>query len=149
MNSNFEQQVSKAERFEFGKNWTSFLNTVNESHVLKAEESLKQMLGLETLSGLSFLDAGCGSGLFSLAAVRLGARVHSFDFDPSSVACTRELKRRYAPNADNWVVETGNVLEPEYLAGLGKFDIIYSWGVLHHTGNMHQALENVVLPCGQ
>jgi 2-polyprenyl-6-hydroxyphenyl methylase/3-demethylubiquinone-9 3-methyltransferase len=80
-----------------------------------------------------------------VAAVRLGAeKVVSFDFDPASVACTRELKRRYFPEASHWTVETGSALDEEYLRGLGQFEVVYSWGVLHHTGQMWKALENVV-----
>lgn len=150
MQSSFEAQVSQAERFQFGKNWRAFLETVNETHIHNAEVSLRTMLRQESFSGLSFLDAGCGSGLFSLAAMRLGAkRVHSFDYDPASVACTRELKRRFAPDAVNWQVERGSVLDQNYLSGLGTFDIVYSWGVLHHTGNMAQALENALIPLGK
>jgi len=149
MQPDFEIQVSKAERFQFGKNWRAFLETVNETRIHNAEVSLKEMLGVESLSGLSFLDAGCGSGLFSLAAIRLGAKkVHSFDYDPASVACAAELKRRFAPDAAHWQIESGNVLDKNYLAGLGTFDIVYSWGVLHHTGNMAQALENILIPLG-
>jgi len=149
MQPDFEIQVSKAERFQFGKNWRAFLETVNETRIHNAEVSLKEMLGVESLSGLSFLDAGCGSGLFSLAAIRLRAKkVHSFDYDPASVACAAELKRRFAPDAAHWQIESGNVLDKNYLAGLGTFDIVYSWGVLHHTGNMAQALENILIPLG-
>ena len=101
------------------------------------------MLEVETLEGKSFLDAGSGSGLFSLAARRLGARVHSFDYDPLSVACTLELKRRYFADDESWKVEEGSVLDVDYLKSLGLFEIVYSWGVLHHTGQMWQALENV------
>jgi SAM-dependent methyltransferase len=76
--------------------------------------------------------------------MRLAAdRVHSFDYDPNSVACARELKRRFFPNAQNWEIERGDVLDASYLRGLGQFDVVYSWGVLHHTGNMWQALQNV------
>jgi 2-polyprenyl-6-hydroxyphenyl methylase/3-demethylubiquinone-9 3-methyltransferase len=96
--------------------------------------------------GKSFLDVGSGSGLFSLAARRLGARVHSFDFDPQSVACTSELKRRYFPNDLGWTVQQGSVLNLEYVKSLPPFDIVYSWGVLHHTGAMWQALDNVTMP---
>ena len=101
------------------------------------------MLGKESLEGLSFLDIGSGSGLFSLAARRLGARVHSFDYDPESVACTEELRQRYFPEDDDWVVERASVLDRDYVHSLGTFDIVYSWGVLHQTGEMWQALEIV------
>jgi 2-polyprenyl-6-hydroxyphenyl methylase/3-demethylubiquinone-9 3-methyltransferase len=101
------------------------------------------MLQIETLAGKSFLDIGSGSGLFSLAAMRLGAsRVHSFDYDPQSVACTKELKRRYFSSAQDWTIHEGSVLDSEYVSRLGRFDIVYSWGVLHHTGAMWQALDN-------
>jgi len=69
--------------------------------------------------------------------------IYSFDYDPKSVACTAELKRRYFPDDANWVVEQGSALDKDYLESLGRFDIVYSWGVLHHTGAMWQALENV------
>ena len=100
------EEVNQGNRFEFGKNWTRFLSTLNPDRIAAAELSLKQMLGVENLEGKSFLDIGSGSGLFSLAARRLGARVHSFDFDPHSVACTKELRRRYFGEQDpGWVVE--------------------------------------------
>ncbi len=136
------REIEQDQRFEFGKNWQKFLALVDEGRIQKAEQSLRMMLELESLSGKSFLDMGSGSGLFSLAAVRLGAqRVHSFDFDPQSVACTLELKRRYFPECEHWTIEEGSVLDPAYLGGLGQFDTVYAWGVLHHTGNMWKALE--------
>ena len=136
-------ETASGERFEFGKNWSRFLALLDENRINEAEESLKQMLGVDTLKGLSFVDVGSGSGLFSLAARRLGARVHSFDYDPNSVSCTAELRRRYFPNDDAWKVEEASALDTEYLNSLGRFDVVYSWGVLHHTGQMWQALENV------
>jgi len=136
-------EVARGERFEFGKNWSRFLALLDEQRIRDAEESLKRMLELESLEGKSFLDAGSGSGLFSLAARRLGARVHSFDYDPQSVACATELRRRYFPDDNSWRVEEGSVLDEDYLRSLGTFDMVYSWGVLHHTGQMWQALENV------
>jgi len=133
----------QTDRFEFGKNWSHFLKVLDRDRISEAGKSLQQMLELENLSGKSFLDIGSGSGLFSLAARRLGARVHSFDCDSLSVACTKELRRRNFPDDSNWKVEEGNVLDVHYLQNLGEFDIVYSWGVLHHTGAMWQALENV------
>jgi 2-polyprenyl-6-hydroxyphenyl methylase/3-demethylubiquinone-9 3-methyltransferase len=140
------QEVARGERFEFGKNWSRFLKDVREEQIVTAESSLKRMLELDSLAGRSFLDIGSGSGLFSLAARRLGSRVHSFDYDPQSVACAAELRRRYFPGDARWVVEEGSALDADYLSGLGKFDIVYSWGVLHHTGSLWQALENAQAP---
>lgn len=131
------------DRFEFGENWRRFLAFLDDERIAQAQESLTIMLGVTTLEGKRILDAGSGSGLFSLAAHRLGAEVHSFDFDHSSVACTMELRRRYG-DGSRWTVERGDVLDEHYLAGLGQFDVVYSWGVLHHTGDMWAALKNVV-----
>ena len=142
-------EIAQGERFQFGENWRRFLANLDEQRISAAEESLRKMLEVADLEGRSFLDIGSGSGLFSLAARRLGARVHSFDYDPQSVACTRELRRRYFVDDPNWRVEEGSALDEVYLASLGKFDVVYSWGVLHHTGSMWKALENVVLPVRQ
>jgi 2-polyprenyl-6-hydroxyphenyl methylase/3-demethylubiquinone-9 3-methyltransferase len=137
------EEVRARARFEFGKNWSRFLTLVDEDRIGKAANSLKLWLEVEDLEGKSFLDVGSGSGLYSLAARRLGARVRSFDYDPHSVACTAELRRRYFAGDPGWTVEEGSALDTDYLTSLGSFDVVYSWGVLHHTGQMWQALENV------
>lgn len=135
-------EIEQGNRFSFGDNWTRFLENVNEDRIQEAEKSLQDMLGLQTLSGKIFLDIGSGSGLFSLAARRLGACVHSFDFDPKSVNCTQHLRDRFFPNDNQWVIEQGSILDQDFLKNINNADIVYSWGVLHHTGAMWEALEN-------
>jgi SAM-dependent methyltransferase len=132
-------------RFGFGENWRDFVRSVTEEQIDEAERSLKTFLVSDGLSGRDFLDIGCGSGLFSLAATRLGAQVTSFDDDPSSVASTRLLKDRFAAGVDGWRVKQGSVLDRGYIEDLGQYDIVYAWGVLHHTGALCRAFYNTHL----
>ena len=142
-----EVDFTPTNRFQFGENWDRFLSLLNEDRIAIAQESLKQMLEVEDLSGKTFLDVGCGSGLFSLAAMRLGAsHVRSFDFDPTSVACAERLRDLYAIASERWLTQRGSILNEDYVKSLGTFDIVYSWGVLHHTGDMWRALDLVTLP---
>ena len=135
-------EISRGERFQFGDNWSRFLVLVDEDRIKKAEESLMAMLEVDDLHGKRFIDIGSGSGLFSLAARRLGAEVHSLDYDPQSVACTAALRNQFFANDESWSVEEGSALDGDYLQSLGKFDVVYSWGVLHHTGQMWLGMEN-------
>ena len=133
--------VATDTRFEFGSNWSRFLAVVNDERIAEAQRSLMEMLAVSSLRGRRFLDIGSGSGLFSLAARRLGADVVSFDFDPLSVGCAEELRRRYVPDGNGWRIERGSALDDAFMRSLGQFDVVYSWGVLHHTGAMWRALD--------
>ena len=130
-------------RFACGENWERFLKGVDEESVAEAQASLRAMLETSDLAGKTFLDAGCGSGLFSLAARRLGAVVRSFDVDARSVGCAQALRSRFSPEDAGWMIERGSALDPAYLANLGAYDVVYSWGVLHHTGDLWRALDLV------
>ncbi|GAK52698.1 3-demethylubiquinone-9 3-methyltransferase [Candidatus Moduliflexus flocculans] len=128
-------------RFAFGENWQKFLTTLTEAQIIAAETALKTMLSVESLAGKTMLDIGAGSGLHSLAARRLGARVVSFDFDAQAVACVNSLKQRFFPNDANWRIMQGSALDVDFMRAAGMFDLVYSWGVLHHTGEMWKAIE--------
>jgi SAM-dependent methyltransferase len=133
-----------SERFSFGKNWSQFLAHIDNQRILQAEDDLKKLICSSSLTKQSFLDIGSGSGLSSLCARRLGAKVTSFDYDQISVDCTNELKRRYFTDDPEWKVMQGSALDAKFLNSLNSFDIVYSWGVLHHTGEMWKALELLI-----
>lgn len=145
MPSDHATEIAAGNRFAFGKNWQNFLDRLTDSRIEAACGSMQKLLGSDSLDGKSFLDIGSGSGLFSLAAMRLGAaRVCSFDYDPQSMACTRELRRRCFPGNPRWAILEGSVLDASFVSSLGKYDIVYSWGVLHHTGGLWGAIENAM-----
>jgi len=131
----------RSPRFAFGRNWDAYLRSAfNPAREASARESVIRLVGASNLQGRTFLDVGCGSGIFSLAAFRLGATVLSFDVDPQSVACCRQL-RTSAGSPASWTVLEGSVLDDEFVHTLPTADIVYSWGVLHHTGDMWRALR--------
>ncbi|TVQ01553.1 MAG: class I SAM-dependent methyltransferase [Planctomycetaceae bacterium] len=149
-------------RFRFGENWKDFLSTIDRDRVEAAAVGLERLLGADTnLAGRSFVDIGCGSGLVSLAAHLAGAQVTSFDFDEQSVRCTETLRERCEPRGTvdsgtapgpPWRILHGSILDQNFIAGLGRFDIAYAWGVLHHTGRMWPAIEaacDLVAPGGR
>src|SRR5260370_7881705 len=128
-------------RFRFGANGFDLARSIGADQRTEADKSLRRLLECDSLAGLSFLDIGSGSGLFSLAARQLGARVHSFDFDEESVLCTIRLRERYFAGDREWKIEQGSILDRDYLRNLGTFDVVYAWGVLHHTGAIRDALR--------
>lgn len=134
---------SEEMRFEFGRNWRNFVQSkFTQERVDVARQRILQFIGRDSLKGLDFLDIGCGSGLHSLAAFQAGAgRIHSLDYDPQSVAATRLLWERAGKPA-NWTIERGDVLDNAHVARLGHWSFVYSWGVLHHTGQMWRAIAN-------
>ena len=128
--------------FEFGQNWQEFLESLTDERTETAGQSLLDFLQLTDLEGRSFLDIGCGSGLFSYCAHRLGAsRVESFDVDALSVKCCEHMHEREG-QPDTWRVSHGSVLDNGFMKELGQFDVVYAWGCLHHTGHMWRAIEN-------
>ena len=126
-------------RFEFGKNWESYSHLVDAPRIDSAVSRLSQMLAMNSLAGKTFIDIGCGSGVHALAALKLGAElVKAIDLDRNSVETTRVLLERFNC-LDRAEVEELSVfdLDPQRH---GHFDIVYSWGVLHHTGDMNRAI---------
>lgn len=141
-NEYYEDTYNKNNHFSFGKNWEQFLKTIDKEKILEAEKSLEDFLGKDYLRDKTFVDVGSGSGLFSLAAFKLKTKqVASIDIDDFSIACTNHLKEK-SGNPQNWIVAKGSALDDTLKEKFGTFDIVYSWGVLHHTGDMYKAIDN-------
>lgn len=131
--------------FDFGENWASFSRLLNEERILEAERSLVSLFGEGTLQGKSFLDIGCGSGLFSIAAARLGCYpVVGVDIDPLSVRVAKENAERAGLGDTALSFYQASVLDSKQMAALGRYDVVYAWGVLHHTGAMYEAIRAAV-----
>jgi len=129
--------------FKFGQNWASFSRQLDEARIEEATRSLTSLFGEKVLEGKSFLDIGCGSGLFSIAAARLGARpIAGIDVDQVSVDTSRTNFSSWSGGKQTASFQQVSVLDAEPLKRLGIFDVVYSWGVLHHTGAMAQAIRN-------
>jgi SAM-dependent methyltransferase len=125
--------------FAFGKNWAQFARELSEDQIDEAIAALKRLLACESLAGKRFIDIGCGSGIHSLAALRIGAdEVLAVDIDPDSVNTTRALLEKYAASL-NWRVVERSVFELSP-SDAGRFDVVYSWGVLHHSGDLKRAV---------
>jgi len=130
----------KKPSFSFGQNWRNFLKLLTTEKIIIAKQSLTNFLG--NMSNKKVLDIGSGSGLFSYSFYMLGVKkIVSFDIDKFSVECTKFLRSR-VKNHDKWEIYHGSILDKGFISELGKFDIVYAWGVLHHTGKMWEAIKN-------
>lgn len=131
-------------QFDFGKNWQQFSEQrIDAARLGQACQSLRSLLQKDNLEGLTFLDVGCGSGLFSIAAYRLGAaKVVGLDVNAGCIEASNFNRDRLIPGAP---VEfhAASALDPKQLEPFGVFDLVYAWGSLHHTGSMWIAIRNV------
>jgi 2-polyprenyl-3-methyl-5-hydroxy-6-metoxy-1,4-benzoquinol methylase len=131
------------QRFEFGKNWHDFIQkNFDKEKVQISKRHILEFMGRPNLNGLSILDIGCGSGLHSIAMLDAGAdRVDGFDYDANSINASKFVQAQVG-NPPNWAAEQGSVLDDAYVDKLPLYDMVYSWGVLHHTGEVWHAIKN-------
>jgi 2-polyprenyl-3-methyl-5-hydroxy-6-metoxy-1,4-benzoquinol methylase len=134
--------VNREKRFEFGRNWRQFVDRhYSQEAVDVSRAHILDFMKRPDLKGLSVIDIGCGSGIHSMAIFQAGAAaIHSFDYDPTSVEATT-IVRDKAGSPPHWSVEQGSALDESYMRTLATYDLVYSWGVLHHTGDVWKAID--------
>lgn len=139
-------------QFDFGENWSEFsAHALTADKVRQAREefsSLGRDSGVD-LAGRSFLDIGFGQGLSLLSAAAAGARAVGCDINPK---CAQVLERNRALFPEAAAVQVpvvvGSILEPATVESLRRlapdaagYEVVHSWGVLHHTGRMWAAVD--------
>ena len=142
MSKDVEHGASRELRFRFGANWQQFVQRVGAREINEMRNSIRAVLPEVDGQCLRILDVGCGSGLASAAFVSMGSTVESFDVDGESVDCSRSLREKLDIPASRWSIWQGSILSDRLVSDLERFDVVYAWGVLHHTGNLWRACEN-------
>jgi len=133
-------------KFSFGKNWQNFNKNITNKNINNSIKYFKNFTKFVNLKNKTFIDVGCGSGINSLLAIKLNAKkVLSIDIDENSVSACKLLRKKYKISNKNWIIKQVSILDTSKIKKLGKFDFIYSWGVLHHTGDMNKAFDNLFL----
>lgn len=140
--------------FDFGKNWKDYSEeALADSSLQASTESLKALFQKDSFSEMSFLDVGCGSGVFSIAAKKLGApKVVGFDISRNSIEAARNNSLRFLESSQEISFIQGSILDPDFVTKLGTFDAVYAWGSLHHTGDLWRAVKataHTVKPGGE
>ena len=150
-------------QFDFGANWKSFSDrALSAAHVQQAKEHFAQLFAGIELDGRAFLDIGFGQGLTLLIAASEGAKTIGCDINSTCADVVRSNQKRYFPGLPEDAVPllVGSILDPGFIETLRTeapdqsrraYDIVHSWGVLHHTGNMRDATQgaaSLVVPGG-
>jgi len=143
MSSGHAAEVESGSRFAFGDNWSKFLAGLSEDRVGRAEQSLRDMLKADDLRASSFSTSGREAAIQSRGAAARG-NGSFLRLRPAVGGLHRGVEAPVLQGDPGWIVEQGSVLDEEFMGKLGRFDIVYSWGVLHHTGQMYKAFSMVI-----
>ena len=132
--------------FNFGTNWLDYsVRVLDQQHVDEAMLALAELLGSDVFRGKRFVDIGFGSGIASIGAGMLGVdSVVGIDISDESLAAATINATRFVDGTCVPEFRQGSVLDSAVVESLGSADIVYAWGVLHHTGRMWDAMRNAV-----
>jgi len=115
---------TEAERFRLHTNWD--------------QPFLKEAIGYSKYTGKKMLEIGCGIGVDSIQWRRAGNHVVNLDYNLPSVSITRERYRSEGLDGQFLNGDAENLPFPNE-----EFDLIYSFGVLHHTPDTQKTIDEV------
>jgi ubiquinone/menaquinone biosynthesis C-methylase UbiE len=106
------------------------------------DRAFSRYVDFGAVAGKDVLEVGCGSGIAVQLFAEAGANVTAIDLTPWAVETTRA--RLDAFGLDGEVLEADGENLPFAEA---SFDLVFSWGVIHHTSDMSRALSELVRVC--
>jgi 2-polyprenyl-3-methyl-5-hydroxy-6-metoxy-1,4-benzoquinol methylase len=106
----------------------------------RVEPHILDFAGFHLWRGRRVLEIGCGIGSDAEQFARHGADYVGIDISDESINLCR---RRFRVQDVHGEFHRGSVTDLEFLKHLGKFDLVYSYGVLHHFPSMDQHLANI------
>jgi 2-polyprenyl-3-methyl-5-hydroxy-6-metoxy-1,4-benzoquinol methylase len=126
----------------FNYQWTH----LSDSKYLLTDESWRENVDKYILDELSItkedignktvIDVGCGGGRWSYGFAKLGCKVTSVDISEGPCKLTQK-------NVPQTEVIMSDLFKLQDVLGDRKFDIVWCWGVIHHTDNPRMALETL------
>lgn len=109
-----------------------------EEHRYTAEPFVCRFAEFQQWSGKRILEIGVGSGTDFVNFARAGAVASGVDLTEQGVALTRRRLELEGLEGDVRVADAENLPFDD-----GTFDLVYSWGVLHHTPDTEKAIGEV------
>ena len=117
-----------------------------DPHMRLTEDARGRPFGLfvdfDALRGKDVLDVGCGSGIATQMLAEAGANVTAVDLTDWAVETTRRRLAAFGLEGD---VRREDAEQLPFADE--SFDLVFSWGVIHHSSDMDRALAELVRVC--
>ena len=105
----------------------------------EAEPFIHDFAGFASSHGKTVLEIGVGMGTDHVNFARSGAKLSGIDLTEHGVDLVRKRLALEGLESDLRVGDAENLPYED-----GSFDVVYSWGVLHHTPNSARAITEAV-----
>jgi ubiquinone/menaquinone biosynthesis C-methylase UbiE len=116
--------------------WTEYIPEYEAS-----EKHWEIFYAAEEVQGKSILDAGCGTGIFSIIFANKGAdQVTGIDISEGSLHTAQSLKEKFG--LKNAEFEKQDMLALPFPDR--SFDIVWAWGTVHHTTDPFKAIDELI-----